>query len=233
MIDFYYAPTPNGWKVGIMLEEAGLEYRTHLLNLVGGDQLKPEFLAISPNAKMPAIVDQDAEEPTPVFESGAILLYLADKTGSFRGAPGTPRKAVWEWLFFQAAHVGPMAGQVSHFVNYAPKDQDYSRKRYTGEFERSIQVLENRLDGRDYILGDYSIADMMIFPWVFIAKPLGVDLSRWPRVKDWRGRIKTRPAVQRAIDLHKGVQNHGRNADNAPALFNQDASHLAPKTEPT
>jgi GST-like protein len=235
MIDLYFAPTPNGWKAAIMLEESGLKYRPILMRLGEGDQFTPEFLEISPNAKMPAIVDHAPDEawgddPVTVFESGAILLYLADKTGQF--APDADdvraRKEMMEWLFWQVGNQGPMAGQLSHFRNYAPEDErDYGFKRYLGEYDRNLGVLENRLEDRQYILGEYSIADMLTFPWAFIAKPLGASLETFPRVADWRARIKERPAVQRAIDLHKSEQNKGRHrADNNTVLFNQSAASL-------
>ncbi len=228
MIDFYYAPTPNGWKVAILLEELGLDYTTHLMKLSEGDQFKPAFLAISPNAKMPAIVDHDvAGAPVSVFESGAILLYLADKTGKFLPEGPLARKELMEWMFWQVGNQGPMAGQLSHFKNYAPEGQDYGFKRYLGEYERNLAVLERRLEDRDYILGAYTIADMIAFPWVFIAKPLGASLDDFPRVAAWRGRIKERPAVRRAIDLHKDRQNRGQHtAENNKVLFNQGAAHL-------
>ncbi|MEK9754547.1 MAG: glutathione S-transferase N-terminal domain-containing protein [Rhodospirillaceae bacterium] len=236
MIEFHYAPTPNGWKVAIMLEECGLDYETHLLRLTEGDQFKPEFLEISPNAKMPAILDHDGPEdfgagPVGVFESGAILLYLAEKTGRFMPTDARGRKETLEWLFWQVGNQGPMAGQLSHFANYAPKAADegfeYARRRYKGEYERALAVLERRLDGRDYILNfGYSIADMIAFPWAFIAKPLGVDLGPFPNVAAWRGRIKLRPAVMRAIDLHKDAQNRGpgmATAENNKIFYNQGA----------
>jgi len=235
MIDFYYAPTPNGWKVAIALEEMALDYKTHLMQLSEGDQFTSAYLEISPNAKMPAIVDRDPPEayggePVSVFESGAILLYLGDKTGRFMPAGGAlARKQLMEWLFWQVANQGPMAGQLSHFVNYAPKEHaEYGRKRYFGEYDRNLGVLENRLDGRAYLLGDdYTIADMLAFPWVFIAKPLTASLDAFPNVADWRQRIKSRPAVQRAIDLYKGDQNRGRHtAQNNDVMFNQSAAHL-------
>ena len=231
MIDFYYAPTPNGWKVAIMLEECALDYETHLLRLGQGDQFADDYLKISPNAKMPAIVDNDVGgEPVSVFESGAILWYLAEKTGQFMPTDALGRKETLEWLFWQVGNQGPLAGQLSHFVNYAPDGQDYSHRRYKNEYERNLAVLENRLTGRDFILGDYSIADMISFPWVFIAKPLGVSLEEFPKVTDWRARIKLRPAVHRAIDLHKNAQNSGQeNAQNNDILFNQGAGHLKGK----
>ncbi len=231
MIDFYYSPTPNGWKVAIMLEECGLDYRTHLLRLGEGDQFKEEYLKIGPNAKMPAIVDNDTGgDPVSVFESGAILFYLAEKTGQFMPDGPLGRKETLEWLFWQVGNQGPIAGQLSHFVNYAPEDQEYSQSRYKNEYERNLAVLENRLDQRDYILGDYSVADMIAFPWAFIAKPLGVSLDEFPSVAAWRGRIKVRPAVHRAIDLYKDAQNLGQeNAQNNSLLFNQGAAHLKGK----
>ncbi|EAU41185.1 putative glutathione s-transferase protein [Fulvimarina pelagi HTCC2506] len=239
MIDFYYAPTPNGWKVAIMLEECGLDYELKLMDLHSGEQFEPEFLKISPNAKMPAIVDHDppdgyGDEPVPVFESAAILFYLADKIGRFAPERSDRRamKELDEWLFWQTGSQGPMAGQLSHFKNYAPdNERDYGFKRYLGEFDRNLGVLENRLADRSYIMGeDYSIADIQAFPWAFIAKPLGASLDDFPRVADWRGRIKQRPAVQRAIDLAKDKQNRGRHrVDNNDIIFNQSSKSLKPK----
>ncbi len=230
MIDFFYAPTPNGWKAAIMLEECGLDYETRLMRLGEGDQFKPDFLNISPNAKMPAILDHDVDgDSISVFESGAILIYLAEKTGRFMPTDPIGRKETLEWLFWQTGNQGPMAGQLSHFVNYAPEDQRaYGQTRYAGEYDRNLGVLERRLKDRPYILGDeYSIADMIAFPWAFIAKPLGASLDDFPRIADWRGRIKTRPAVQAAINLHKDGQNQGRqNATNNNILFNQSAAHF-------
>jgi GSH-dependent disulfide-bond oxidoreductase len=235
MIDLYYAPTPNGWKAAIMLEECGLPYRPNLMRLSEGDQFAPGFLAISPNARIPAILDHDpapewGAEPVPVFESGAILLYLAEKTGQFLPEPGDrrARKELMEWLFWQVGNQGPMGGQLSHFRNYAPDaHKEYGFTRYLGEYDRNLGVLDTRLAGRDYILGDYSIADMLIFPWAFIAKPLGAALDAFPNVADWRARIKARPAVRRAIDLHKSDQNRGQHrVDNNSVLFNQSAASL-------
>ena len=226
MIDLHYWPTPNGWKVSITLEELELPYQTIPVNISQGDQFSPSFLAISENAKMPAIVDHDvAGDPISVFESGAILFYLAEKTG--RLMPANTNKEMLEWLFWQTANQGPMAGQLSHFVNYAPDGQDYAKKRYTGEYDRNLGVLERRLSDREYILGEYSIADIISFPWVLIAKPLGASLDSFPNVQAWRSRIKERPAVRRGVDLMKDRQNRGEhNAQNNSLLFNQSAAHF-------
>lgn len=228
MIDFYYSPTPNGWKVAIMLAETKLEHRTILMRLPKGDQLTAEFRKINPNAKIPAILDHDGVDgPEPVFESGSILLYLANKTDQY--LPQDPKllRQVTQWLFWQAANQGPMAGQLSHFVNYAPEGQRYSLDRYRGEFERNMAVLENQLADKDYVLGEYTIVDMMTFPWAFISKALGVPLDRYPNVSNWRQRIKSRPAVQQAIDLFKKEQfSDSTSAEQNSVLFNQSAEHL-------
>jgi len=194
MIDFYYWPTPNGWKVSIMLEECGLPYRMVPVNIGKGDQFKPEFLAISPNNRMPAIVDGGM----PVFESGAILLHLAEKAGRFMPIDRIGRKETREWLFWQVGNLGPMAGQLSHFVNYAEGEHRYSHERYANEYNRCLGVLERRLAGREFILGDYSIADMASFPWVLISKPLGQALDEFPNVARWRegkDQSRQRPAA--------------------------------------
>jgi GST-like protein len=155
MIDFYYWPTPNGWKISIMLEECGLPYRVVPVNIGKGDQFKPEFLAVSPNNRMPAIVDHDWNgEVVPVFESGAILLHLAEKSGRFMPTDRRGRKEALEWLFWQVGNLGPMAGQLSHFVNYAQGDHAYSKQRYANEYHRCLGVLEHRLEGRDYVLDE-------------------------------------------------------------------------------
>ncbi len=202
-IDFYYWPTPNGWKVSILLEELELPYDTIMVNIGKGDQFKPDFLAISPNNRMPAIVDHDVSGgPVPIFESGAIMFYLAEKTGRFIPADPLGRKETLEWLFWQVGNQGPMAGQYSHFYNYAPEveREGYSRKRYENEYYRCLSVLETRLDGREFILGDdYSIADMICWPWVLIAKAMGLSLDDHPRVARWRQTVKERPAVQRGV----------------------------------
>src|SRR5690606_28591413 len=170
MIDLYYWPTPNGHKVTLLLEETGLEYRIHPVNIGSGDQFKPEFLAISPNNKMPAIVDHapaDGGAPQSVFESGAILLYLAEKTGHFLPAAARGRIETLEWLFWQMAGLGPMTGQYGHFSVYAPDRIPYAIERYTREAERLLGVLDKRLAGRAFIAGDdYTIADMAAYPWI-------------------------------------------------------------------
>ena len=192
MIDFHYWPTPNGWKIAIMLEECDLDYRTCPVNIGAGDQFKPEFLAISPNNRMPAIVDHDPEPdwpaPVSIFESGAILLYLAEKTGRFLPEGRQAGKEAREWLFWQTGNLGPMAGQLSHFVNYAEGDHPYSHTRYADEYHRCLGVLERRLEAREHLLGEYSIVDMACWPWVLIARPLGQPLDEFPNVLAWRAR---------------------------------------------
>jgi len=223
VIDFYYWPTPNGWKVSIMLEECGLDYRMVPVNIGKGDQFRPEFLAISP-----AIADHDEPGgPLPVFESGAILLHLADKAGRFAPTDRRGRKEMMEWLFWQVGNLGPMAGQLSHFVNYAQGEHPYSHKRYADEYNRCLGVLERRLDGREFILGDYSIADMISFPWVLIAKPLGQPLDDFPCVARWREAVKSRPAVQRGVDLGKELRRSAPPTEAERAiLFTQTAQGL-------
>ena len=226
MIDFHYWPTPNGWKVSIMLEECGLPYRVVPVNIGKGDQFKPEFLSISPNNRMPAIVDHDADgEVVPVFESGAILMHLAEKSGRFMPTDRRGRKETLEWLFWQVGNLGPMAGQLSHFVNYAQGEHPYSHQRYANEYNRCLGVLERRLAGRAYVLDDYSIADMASFPWVLISKPLGQALDEFPNVARWREAIKQRPAVQRGIDLGKELRRRAPpSEEERRILFNQTAS---------
>ncbi len=234
MIDLYYWPTPNGWKISIMLEECGLDYRMVPVNIGRGDQFRPGFLAISPNNRMPAIVDHApdpvyGDDPVTVFESGAILLYLAEKTGRFLPAGHRGRKEALEWLFWQVGNLGPMAGQLSHFVNYAPAGNDYSHERYANEYNRCLGVLERRLSARSFILGEYSVADMAAFPWVLIAKPLGQSLAEFPNVARWRASVKQRPAVRAGVDLGKELR---RSAPPSEAerriLFGQTARSAGP-----
>jgi GSH-dependent disulfide-bond oxidoreductase len=226
MIDFYYWPTPNGWKVAILLEELGEPYNLIPVNISKGDQFKPEFLAISPNHRMPAIVDHDvAGEPVTVFESGAIMFYLARKTGRFLADDPVLEKETLEWLFWQTGNQGPMAGQLSHFVNYAQGENPYALERYCNEYDRCLGVLERRLEGRDWIVGsDYSIADMICWPWVLIAKPLTASLDHFPNVSRWRKAVKARPAVQRGVDLGKEFRrNEAPSDEERKILFQQNA----------
>ncbi len=225
MIDFYYWPTPNGWKVSIMFEECGLPYRMVPVNIGRGDQFKPEFLEISPNHRMPAIVDHDASGgPVSIFESGAVLLHLAERSGQFMATDKQGQKETLEWLFWQVGNLGPMAGQLSHFVNYAPEDQPYSHQRYLNEYNRCIGVLERRLEGREFIVDDYSIVDMCCWPWILIARHLGQALDEFPNVSRWRNAVKERPAVQRGVDLGKELRRDAPPDDKErEILFNQTA----------
>ena len=229
-LDFYYWPTPNGWKVSIMLEECGLPYTMIPIDIGKGDQFKPEFLAISPNHRMPAIVDHDVEgEPVSIFESGAILIYLAEKTGRFMALDPGGRKETLEWLFWQVGNLGPAAGQYSHFRNYAPEAEQrgYTRQRFTDEYNRCIGVLEGRLAEREFIVGDYSIVDMICWPWVLIAKAVDISLEPYPNVTRWRQAVKERPAVQRAVDLGKEFRRQGPPSDEERKnLFNQTSAPL-------
>jgi GST-like protein len=228
MIDFYYWPTPNGWKIAIMLEECALPYRVIPVDIGRGDQFNPEFLAISPNNRMPAIIDHDCPDgPLPVFESGAILVHLAERAGRLMPAGRRGRKEVLEWLFWQVGNLGPMAGQLSHFVNYALGEHAYSHCRYADEYNRCLGVLERRLDGREFLVGDYSVADIAAWPWVLIAKPLGQPLDGFPNVARWRETIKGRPAVQRGVDLGKEWRRRAPPSEaERRILFNQTAAVL-------
>lgn len=231
MIDFYYWPTPNGWKVSIMLEECGLDYRLMPVDIGKGEQFAPDFLAFSPNNRMPAIVDHDAQGgPMSVFESGAILMHLAERTGRFMPTDRRGLNEAREWLFWQVGNLGPMAGQLSHFVNYAEGEHPYSHQRYADEYNRCLGVLERRLEGRDYILGAYSVADMASWPWVLIAKPLGQPLDDFPNVTRWRQAVKERPAVQRGVDLGKELRRSGPPSDaERRILYNQTAASIGQK----
>ena len=200
MIDLYTAATPNGQKVHIMLEETGLAYTEHYVSIDKGEQFAPEFLAISPNNKIPAIVDHDGPggETVSVFESGCILLYLAEKTGRFLPTAPLARIETLEWLFWQMGGFGPMLGQAHHFRAYAPERIQYAYDRYSNEAKRLYQVLDRRLDGRDFVAGgEYTIADMAIFPWCRLHGRQGQALTDHPNVKRWFDAIAQRPAVIR------------------------------------
>ena len=202
-IRLYYWPTPNGRKVSIMLEECGLGYETVMVDITVGEQFSPNFLAISPNNRIPAIVDSQGPdgEPISVFESGAILQYLARKTGRFGGTTERERVAVEEWLFWQVGGLGPMAGQASHFRLYATEKIPYAIQRYTDEIHRLFGVMNTRLATHEYLAGAYSIADMACIGWVRIWRRLGQDLAAFPHLKRWSDSLHARPAVARAIAL--------------------------------
>ena len=202
MIDLHYWPTPNGHKITLFLEEAELPYTLVPVNIGSGDQFRPEFLAISPNNRMPAIVDHaplDGGEPISVFESGAVLLYLADKIGRFIPADLRGRKTAIEWLMWQMAGLGPMTGQYGHFHVYAPEAIPYARDRYLREAQRLLRVLDTRLTGREFIVGDaYTIADMACYPWISPYPKAPIDLEPVANVRRWSAAIRARPATTRA-----------------------------------
>ncbi len=226
-IELYYWPTPNGWKISIMLEECGLPYTAINVNIGKGDQFKPEFLAISPNNKMPAIVDPDGPggQPISVFESGAILQYLGRKTGRFYPSDERGRVEVDQWLFWQMGGLGPMAGQTHHFRIYAPEPIPYAVDRYTNETNRLYGVLNKRLADREYIAGAYSIADMASYPWAKLWERQGQDISAFPHMQRWLAANAARPAVQRGIAVNAGDRKANDMQDPAvrAVLFGQRA----------
>lgn len=208
MIDLYYWTTPNGHKVSILLEEGGLEYSVRPVHIGKGEQFAPEFLRIAPNNRIPAIVDHapvDGGEPIALFESGAILEYLADKSGQFLPRETRARFEVLQWLYWQMGGVGPMAGQNHHFVRYAPEPIPYAIERYVKETARLYGVLDRQLAGREYVAGDYSIADMAIYPWAKLWEMQRQRLEDFPNMAAWLERIGARPAVQRAYALVEKV----------------------------
>jgi GST-like protein len=204
MIDVYTWATPNGHKIHIMLEECGLPYRVHAINIGAGDQFKPEFLAISPNNKIPAIVDDEGPEGRAIslFESGAILVYLASKTGKFLPKGDRKKFEVLEWLMFQMGGVGPMLGQTHHFRMYAPEKIEYAINRYTNEAKRLYGVIDKRLSRSEWLgCDEYSIADIATWPWLRNWKNQGIVLDEYPHLKAWFERIEARPAVQRGVQV--------------------------------
>jgi GST-like protein len=222
MIELYYWPTPNGQKISVMLEEVGLEYEVRPLDIGAGDQFGPEFLRISPNNRMPAIVDTDTG--ISVFEGGAILIYLAEKSEMLLPEAQAARFDVLQWLFWQAGGLGPMAGQLSHFVNYTKEDIPYAHKRYTNEYDRLLAVMDVRLRNREFLAGDYSIADIACFPWVMPYRRLGNDLDKFTHLRRWFDTLKARPALQRGIDLGKDWQrDEARNEQARAMLFDQNS----------
>lgn len=238
-IEIHYWPTPNGHKITIACEEMGLPYELRAVNIGRGDQFKPEFLAISPNNRMPAIVDPDGPDGSPIsiFESGAILQYLGRKTGRFYPQNERERVRVDEWVFWQMANFGPNAGQRNHFRNYAPSfihDQRqvaYGAIRYTNEVNRLYGVLDTQLRGREYIADDYSIADMLTWPWVQARSSAALDLDEFPDLKAWQARIEAREAVVRAMArardfVGSNLQSQTREGEAArQVLFGQRARH--------
>jgi GST-like protein len=230
MIDLHYWPTPNGHKITIFLEEAGLDYRILPVDIGKGEQFRPEFLAISPNNRMPAIVDHapaDGGAPISVFESGAILVYLAEKTGRFLPRDPRARLRALEWLFWQVGGLGPMAGQNHHFRNYAPETIPYAVDRYVNETNRLYGVLDHRLRGREFIADDYSIADMASYPWIVPHAQQGQDLEDFPDLKRWFEAMRARPAVARAYEKGESLRRPvaGFTEDERKILFGQTSAH--------
>ena len=230
MIDLYYWPTPNGHKITIFLEEAGMPYRLLPVDIAVGDQFKPDFLQVSPNNRIPAIVDQEPTDgggPIAVFESGAVLVYLAEKTGRFLPASARPRAEVMQWLFWQTSGLGPMAGQNHHFSLYAPERIPYAVERYIKETNRLYCVADHRLADREFLAGDYSIADMAAYPWIVPYERQGQKLELFPNLRRWFEAIRQRPAIERAYALGKTVTTKPTVTDaSRSVLFGQTAETL-------
>lgn len=227
-IDLYYWPTPNGWKVSIALEEMELPYEVKLINIGKGDQFDPEFLKIAPNNRMPAIVDHEGPDgkPISVFESGAILQYLARKTGKFGGATERERVEVEEWLMWQMGGVGPMGGQAHHFIKYAPEmdppnDIPYAKDRYRNEVSRLYRVLDTRLADREYVAGDYSIADMAIWPWASLWERQEQNIDDKPNLRAWLERCKARPALVKGRAVAEEMRGGAPDPNSQKILFGQ------------
>ncbi|MBV8093457.1 MAG: glutathione S-transferase N-terminal domain-containing protein [Acetobacteraceae bacterium] len=236
MIELYYWPTPNGHKITMFLEEAALPYTIHPINISAGDQFKPEFLAISPNNRMPAIVDTEpaeGAEPISVFESGAILVYLAEKTGQFLPEDLRGRKTVLEWLFWQVGGLGPMAGQNHHFIQYAPERIPYAMDRYVNETNRLYGVLDRRLEGRTFIAGEaYTIADMACYPWIVPWERQQQNLDDFPNLRRWFDAIGSRPATQRAYAKGEPYRNRPTvTEEGRKFLFGQTAASVRSQTQ--
>ncbi|MEH2014170.1 glutathione binding-like protein [Nostoc sp.] len=232
MIDLYYWPTPNGHKITIFLEEIGLPYTINPVNIGAGEQFKPEFLKISPNNRMPAIVDHepaDGSAPISVFESGAILLYLAEKTGKLIPQDLRQRTKVLEWLFWQMAGLGPMAGQNHHFSAYAPEKIEYAINRYVNETGRLYAVLNKQLADKEFVAGDYSIADIAAYPWIVPHERQSQNLEDFPHLKRWFETIKARPATIRAYEKAEALKTQALDPDKSrDLLFNQSAKTIQP-----
>jgi GSH-dependent disulfide-bond oxidoreductase len=231
MIDLYYWPTPNGHKITMFLEETGMEYRIVPVDIGKGAQFQPDFLRIAPNNRMPAIVDSkpaDGGAPIPVFESGAILLYLAEKTGKFLPKSLRGRVAATEWLFWQMGGLGPMAGQNHHFTQYAPEKIAYAIDRYVKETNRLYGVLNKRLADREFVAGEYSIADMASYPWIVPYERQGQRLEDFPNLKRWFEAVRDRPATVRAYEAGERYRRRDATVDeeSRKVLFGQTAASL-------
>ena len=226
MIDLHYWPTPNGWKITIMLEELGVPYNLKYVNIMEGDQFKPEFLAIAPNNRMPAIVDHEPADgggPLSIFESGAILQYLGDKYGQFYSNNLRQRNDINQWLFWQMGGLGPMAGQAHHFRQYAPETIPYGIERYTNECNRLYGVMNKQLAKHEYLAGDYSIADIACWPWAILNKRQGQNIDDFPHVKRWIEAIGERPAAARGQKIGEESRRNIDDDESRSVLFNQKA----------
>jgi GST-like protein len=232
MIELYYWTTPNGHKITLFLEEVGLPYTLVPINIGKGDQFQPEFLKIAPNNRIPAIVDHapaDGGEPISVFESGAILLYLADKHGQLIPSNIRGRAEVLQWLFWQMGGLGPMAGQNHHFSHYAPEKIPYAINRYVNETGRLYAVLNKRLSDRQFVAGDYSIADIAIYPWIVPYEQQSQNLENFPHLQRWFEAIRTRPATIRAYEKAEAFKDQALNIEaSRQLLFNQSADSVQP-----
>ncbi len=232
MIDVHYWPTPNGHKATIFLEEAGLPYKIIPVNIGKGEQFTPAFLKISPNNRMPAIVDHAPKvggAPISVFESGAILFYLGEKTGKFLPTELRARTETMEWLMWQMGGLGPMSGQAGHFLNYAPTDIPYGRQRYSDEVNRLYGVMDKRLADRPFLAGEYSIADMASYPWVAMHKRLDQSVDEFPNLQRWLAAIRERPAVDRAYQKGHEIsppRTGGMSEEERKVLFGQTAASI-------
>ena len=234
MIDLYFWPTPNGWKIAIMLEECGLPYNVVKTDIGRGDQFKPEFIKICPNHKIPAIVDHEGENgPISIFESGAILMYLAEKSGQFMPTDLNGRYEVIQWVFWQMANLGPMTGQFGYFKNYAKEKIPHAIERYENEFDRLLGVMDRRLADRDYLAGEYSIADIASLPWARAYDRLGASIEKFPHLGRWLDDLGERPAVKKAYEI--GVEwfrgAGGPDEESRKHLFNQSSDSVEKSIE--
>jgi GST-like protein len=230
-IEFFYWPTPNGWKISIAMYEFDLPHRVNLVNINRGEQHTPEYQAISPGGKMPAIVDPDGPDgkPISIFESGAILLYLARKTGKFYGQTERERIEIDQWLMWQMGGIGPIAGQSHHFMNYAPQMDPpqvipYAQKRFYNEVRRLYSILDKHLEGRDFVVGDFSIADMALWPWVWLWDGPGQqqDISDLPHLQRWLDQCYARPGVAKGHALHLDLRTTRTTAEARNNMFGRD-----------